>query len=781
MLDLKNSTYADIRPHKRTLFHRFELWMINDGKMYLYFGFWIIIQALLFSLAIVNYLYYPMWQDMKDLLGMSFITARSSALALHVDTALVLFPICRTVISWIRTTPLNRIIPFDHALLFHMVIGYSIVFFTLVHAASHYHNYYKVSQATGVAYWRLLFTTGHSITGHIMMLCMIVMGITGAEKVRRKHFNLFWNLHHLFVVYFACFSIHGAFCLLKPNSPPYCMAGGNFWKYWLASGLVYLFERLSREFRAHWRSREMRVQKVILHPGKVIEVQFRKPRAFKGLAGQYAFLNCPAVSTQQWHPFTLTSAPEEDYVSMHIRLAGDWTRAFAETLGASEENWKALEQSLGEVDSRTKRRSKKPAAAGARKSVVQAAGAGRDSMAYAPIPRGAADGHRRNTALSALGNRRNTMLLVDQSDAHMPDAYGVPPVPGTHTYGAGRNSGSLVSRLSQYLGAGNPQGASQGRGSLSHMTGFVPGPPVPKMPSLKQLQDHYLREGGGGGGSSGPLHQPIEEYEMTATTKSASAHGSGSTITNNEDDVDDGMQQLKAIVNGDKDDEWESLPMGGASGGNRLGPEPVAHMSANILPQVLVDGPFGSASEDVFNHEIAMLFCAGIGCTPFASVLKSIWYRLSYPEGSFRLRKVYFFWVQRDTKSFEWFQDLLKAIEEEDDARMEQSHNDGDSAAEKMIEIHTYLTGKLNMTQMEHVHMNEDELDPITGLRSPTNFGRPNTDLIFRAVAHEHPATDVGVFFCGPVKLGSTIESAAKKWSSEGQDGTKFYYNKENF
>ncbi|KAJ2029963.1 hypothetical protein H4S04_006812 [Coemansia sp. S16] len=745
MLDLKNSTYADIRPHKRTLFHRFELWMINDGKMYLYFGFWIIIQALLFSLAIVNYLYYPMWQDMKDLLGITFITARSSALALHVDTALVLFPVCRTVISWIRTTPLNRIIPFDHAILFHMVIGYSILFFTLVHMASHYHNYYKVSKATGVAYWRLLFTTGHSITGHIMSLCMIVMGITGAAKVRRKHFNVFFNLHHLFVVYFACFSVHGAFCLLKPNQPPYCTSGGNFWKYWLASGLVYLFERLSREFRASWRSREMRVQKVILHPGKVIEVQFRKPRAFKGLAGQYAFLNCPAVSTQQWHPFTLTSAPEEDYVSMHIRLAGDWTKAFAATLGATDENWKALEQSLGEVDARTvKRRSKKPAV---RKSV---AAAGRDSMAYAPIPRGAAAGQRRNTALST--NRRHTMLLVDQSDDH--DA-GPPLPPGAHTYGAGRGHSGLASRLSQYLGAG-------GQGSFN----------APKMPSLKQLQDHYLREGAASGAQSkgDPLHQPIEEYEMTSTAAaSGSAHGSGSTVAEEEAD---GMQQLKAIVNGE--DEWESLPVGP---NNRLGPEPVAHMSANILPQVLVDGPFGSASEDVFNHEIAMLFCAGIGCTPFASVLKSIWYRLSYPEGSFRLRKVYFFWVQRDTKSFEWFQDLLKAIEEEDDARMQEY---GDSA-EKMIEIHTYLTGKLNMTQMEHVHMNEDELDPITGLRSPTNFGRPNTDLIFRAVAHEHPATDVGVFFCGPVKLGSTIESAAKKWSSEGQDGTKFYYNKENF
>ncbi|KAJ2688184.1 hypothetical protein H4218_006129 [Coemansia sp. IMI 209128] len=769
MLDLKNSTYADIRPRKRTLFHRFELWMINDGKMYLYFGFWIVIQALLFSLAIVNYLYYPMWQDMKDLLGASFITARSSALALHVDTALVLFPVCRTVISWIRTTPLNRIIPFDHALLFHMVIGYSIVFFTLVHMGSHYRNYYMVSQATGVPYWRLLFTTGHSITGHIMTLCMIIMGVTGASKFRRKHFNVFWNLHHLFVVYFACFSIHGAFCLLKPNSPPYCSSGGNFWKYWLASGLVYLFERLSREFRASWRSREMRVQKVILHPGKVIEVQFRKPRAFKGLAGQYAFLNCPAVSTQQWHPFTLTSAPEEDYVSMHIRLAGDWTKAFAETLGASEEHWKALEQSLGEVDSRTQKRPAKRPITG-RKSVAQgvSSGYGRDSMAYTPVQR--AQGQRRNTALSEKVNRRHTMLLVDQSDDHAggADPYDVPPVPGMPAYATtGRNSSSLVSRLSQYLGAGGPQHGSVGRGSFSHMTGLMPAAVAPKMPSLKQLQDHYLRGAGAQSGGGGHLHQPIEEYEMTAT--GSSAHGSGSTVAE-----DNGMQQLKDIVNGG--DEWETLPVAA----NRLGPEPVAHMSANILPQVLVDGPFGSASEDVFNHEIAMLFCAGIGCTPFASVLKSIWYRLSYPEGSFRLRKVYFFWVQRDTKSFEWFQDLLKAIEEEDDARMLAPQEDG-APAEKMIEIHTYLTGKLNMTQMEHVHMNEDELDPITGLRSPTNFGRPNTDLIFRAVAHEHPATDVGVFFCGPVKLGSTIESAAKKWSSEGQDGTKFYYNKENF
>ena len=85
-----------------------------------------------------------------------------------------------------------------------------------------------------------------------------------------------------------------------------------------------------------------------------------------------------------------------------------------------------------------------------------------------------------------------------------------------------------------------------------------------------------------------------------------------------------------------------------------------------VLPRLYVDGPFGSASEDVFKYEIAVLVGAGIGVTPFASVLKSIWYRMNYPQKRSRLRKVYFFWVCRDFDSFEWFRSLLLAIEAQD-------------------------------------------------------------------------------------------------------------------
>lgn len=85
-----------------------------------------------------------------------------------------------------------------------------------------------------------------------------------------------------------------------------------------------------------------------------------------------------------------------------------------------------------------------------------------------------------------------------------------------------------------------------------------------------------------------------------------------------------------------------------------------------ILPRLHIDGPFGSASEDVFKYEIAILVGAGIGVTPFASILKSVWYRMNYPKEKTRLNKVYFFWICRDFDSFEWFRSLLMAIEAQD-------------------------------------------------------------------------------------------------------------------
>jgi len=85
-------------------------------------------------------------------------------------------------------------------------------------------------------------------------------------------------------------------------------------------------------------------------------------------------------------------------------------------------------------------------------------------------------------------------------------------------------------------------------------------------------------------------------------------------------------------------------------------------MSSITLPQVRIDGPYGAPAEDVFDNEVAILIGGGIGVTPFASILKHIWYAQRKGKlGS--LRRVEFFWVCRDAPSFGWFQTLLSEVE----------------------------------------------------------------------------------------------------------------------
>lgn len=186
-----------------------------------------------------------------------------------------------------------------------------------------------------------------------------------------------------------------------------------------------------------------------------------------------------------------------------------------------------------------------------------------------------------------------------------------------------------------------------------------------------------------------------------------------------------------------------------------------------VLPRVYIDGPFGSASEDVFKYEVSVLIGAGIGVTPFASILKSIWYRANFPQKTpTRLSKVYFFWICRDFGSFEWFRSLLLAIEAQDIGHL--------------IEIHTYLTLKMKPDDATNIMINDAnaDRDAITGLRAPTNFGRPNWDQIFRGIKQIHGAGEAGVFFCGPKPLGSTLHTKCNQFTDKD---FQFVWGKENF
>lgn len=79
---------------------------------------------------------------------------------------------------------------------------------------------------------------------------------------------------------------------------------------------------------------------------------------------------------------------------------------------------------------------------------------------------------------------------------------------------------------------------------------------------------------------------------------------------------------------------------------------------------ISIDGPYGSASEEIYNYEIVMLIGAGIGITPFASILRDIIKRRKKGhKEALKFKKVYLFWLNRDQFSFEWFAELLKGFQ----------------------------------------------------------------------------------------------------------------------
>jgi hypothetical protein len=229
--------------------------------------------------------------------GFTFPVARSAALVLHVDVAFILFPVCRNLISMARRTPLNDVIPFDKNITFHKLVAWSIVFFSWVHTVAHWNNLARFSAGNNLGFMGFILAnlaTGPGWSGYVMLLALMAIAFTAAEKARRANFERFWYTHHLFMVFFIFWSIHGAFCMIKPDFAPFCDGIGVFWEYWMYGGFAYLGERIAREVRGRHKTY---ISKVIQHPSNVCEIQIKKEHA-KTRAGQVrsdvhkCFLKC---------------------------------------------------------------------------------------------------------------------------------------------------------------------------------------------------------------------------------------------------------------------------------------------------------------------------------------------------------------------------------------------------------------------------------------------------------------------------------------------------------
>ncbi|TIB04742.1 hypothetical protein E3P92_03307 [Wallemia ichthyophaga] len=357
-----------------------------------------------------------------------------------------------------------------------------------------------------------------------VQLAMFIMFTTAHASIRHQKFELFWYTHQV--------------CALVFMLALFTHATGCFWPF-----IAYIFERLFREARA--RFLKTYITEVLVHPGNTIEIRFAKP-SLKYKSGQYIWIQVPEISKFQWHPFTITSAPEDEFISVHVRQVGD----FSKSLGA--------------------------------------------------------------------------------------------------LFGVAMNSGT-----------------------------------------------------------------------------------------------------------GKQDD---------------LSSDYVSQVICNCkMPKFLVDGPYGAPADHALKQEVVVLVGAGIGVTPFASILKSLWYRNANDQLG-TLKRVEFYWICRETESLIWFKKLLIAIEE------------GQQMHSSFISINIYLT-RWEDDMIHNITLNDvgAKADPLTSLRARTRFGRPDWRHIYselkRSITqadstyiHGREArlkTNIATFFCGPGPLGKSLQEAIK---SVGKD-----------
>ena len=146
-----------------------------------------------------------------------------------------------------------------------------------------------------------------------------------------------------------------------------------------------------------------------------------------------------------------------------------------------------------------------------------------------------------------------------------------------------------------------------------------------------------------------------------------------------------------------------------------------------IDARLFFDGPHGAPANDIFDSKVAVLVAAGIGVTPFASILQSLLARGERGE----LHRIYFYWINRDHRAFEWFTEMLGKLKAADD--------------KDMFSIHLYVT------------------DPSAATPQFTQHGRPDWEVELARIHEAHGSDDVGFFYCGPRALSKTLLAHARK------------------
>ncbi|CAB0028562.1 unnamed protein product [Trichogramma brassicae] len=236
-----------------------------------------------------------------------FILAKACGRCLSFNIPFSFILMLRQCITFLRNRGFNNYLPLDHHIYLHKLTGINITILSIVHTVMHFGNLiYKMD------------TDGFSVpfreltTGVLLLLILIILFIFSLPFIRQKaSFEIFYRTHLLCMLFIAVGTIGHV----------------TVFYYWISGPLaLFIIEFFYRHASQVSEKGKTYSTEGVLLPSRVTHLRIKKPRNFDFRPGDYVFVNIPVIAYWEWHPFTISSAPEEkDYFSLHIRGVGGWT------------------------------------------------------------------------------------------------------------------------------------------------------------------------------------------------------------------------------------------------------------------------------------------------------------------------------------------------------------------------------------------------------------------------------------------------------------------------
>jgi predicted ferric reductase len=189
-------------------------------------------------------------------------------------------------------------ISFERALFYHKLCAWSSLVCGCIH------GYYGVKDE-GMG-------DEDSLTGIVLVAAFGLLIASSINIIRRRLFEVFYYLHWVFFIIVILMGFaHGA-------------------STFGVGLLLWLVDVGYRIYLAGCRNTKK--VSIIQMPSNVVRISFPKDNfTYKG--GQYLFICIPKLGFFQWHPFSLSSAPWEPEVHLHVRILGNWTQSLYDMAG----------------------------------------------------------------------------------------------------------------------------------------------------------------------------------------------------------------------------------------------------------------------------------------------------------------------------------------------------------------------------------------------------------------------------------------------------------------